>query len=75
LKKGWVNGIWKLVPFAIWWCTCKERNQQIFKGKASSLYDFKLFFRMLYYSQALDSSSKVSLLKFVAKIMLKSLKA
>ena len=77
LKKCWVHGIWKLVPIAIWWCTWKERNQQIFDDKASSVQDFKLYFLGTLYSwsQVLNGGSKVSLLDFVDKIMHGSLRA
>jgi len=77
LKKCWVLGIWKLVPLAIWWYTCKEKSQRIFEGKVSSIQDFKLNFLGTPYSwpQVLDGVCKVSFLDFVDKIMHESLRA
>jgi len=36
MKKGWVSGVWKIIPMAIWWTIRKERNQCIFEGKQIS---------------------------------------
>jgi len=62
---------------AIWWCTWKERNRQIFDDKALSIQDFVLYFLGALYSwsQVLNGGSKVSLLDFVDKIMYESLRA
>jgi len=39
LKKRWVVGVWKLIPLAILWSTWKDRNDQIFDGKARTIDD------------------------------------
>ena len=50
INRGWLLGIWKMIPLAIWWSTWKERNQRIFAGKARSYQDFKLYFLRTLYS-------------------------
>jgi len=59
------------------WCTWKERNQQIFGGKVSSIQDFKFYFLGTLYSWSLvlDEGLKLSLLDFVDKIMHERLRA
>jgi len=70
MKRGWLLGIWKMIPLAIWWSTWKERNQRIFEGKARFYQKFKLYFlRTLYsWSQVLDDGTNLNLLSFVDKI-------
>ena len=71
-------GSWDLEvgSLAIWWCTWKERNRQIFEDKALVIQDFKLYFLGTSYSwsEVLDGDSKVSLQDFVDKIMHESLR-
>jgi len=76
-KKGWVHGIWKLIPLSIWWCTWKERNRQIFEGKSLSFQNFKLSFLGLLYiwSHVVNGSLNLTFLDFIDKIMLESSRA
>lgn len=46
LKKSWNQ---KLIPLVVWWSTWKERNQQIFEGRALGFQEFELFFLRLLY--------------------------
>lgn len=44
MKEGSVVGIWKMIHLAIWLVIWKERNFQVFEGKALCYKDFRLYF-------------------------------
>jgi len=77
MKRGWLQGIWKMIPLDIWWSTWKERNQRIFDGKARSYQEFKFYFlRTLYsWSQVLNVGTYLNFLDFVDKINIESTRA
>ena len=62
LKRSWLLGIWNMSLLPIWWSTWKDRNRQIFEGKARSYQEFKLYFlRTLYsWSQVLDDGTNLT---------------
>ena len=77
MKKSWVLGVWNMVSLAIWWATWKERNQQIFKAKAMSFQDFKLYLLIMLYSwsDGLSGNKNLNFFAFVDCIMDESFRA
>ena len=74
INGGWLLGIWKMIPLAIWWSMWKERNQRIFAGKARSYQDFKLYVLRTLYSWilALGDGTYGNLLDFIDEISIDS---
>ena len=76
MKKSWILGVWKVVLLVIWWATWKERSRRIFKDKALSFQEYKLYFlRLLFtWSIGLNGYKNLNFLGFVDYIMDQSLR-